>query len=65
MAQSPRVVRLRESDLPFSCPPPKTPGWNLHPRVFLPVNEKTPKAACPYCGTIYTLVANTPPSVTE
>jgi uncharacterized Zn-finger protein len=30
------------------------PVWNHHPKVFLDVT-KTGKAACPYCGTVYSL----------
>ncbi|MBK1642373.1 hypothetical protein CKO12_10885 [Chromatium okenii] len=43
-------------DLPLSCPPAHTPNWNLHPRVFLPI-EKSPnhEAICPYCGAHYVL----------
>jgi uncharacterized Zn-finger protein len=40
------------------CPSPKADMkiWNSHPRVFLDV-AKTGRAACPYCGTVYSLKA--------
>lgn len=52
--QSARVVVVSRSDLPLSCPRPEDEVWNMHPRVFLPI-EKTGEATCPYCGTKYQL----------
>lgn len=49
------VVEVTEADLPLSCPPPKSPKWNLHPRVFLPLTAAKPERICPYCGTRYVL----------
>jgi uncharacterized Zn-finger protein len=49
-----RVVELSRADLPLSCPVPNQEVWNLHPRVYLPI-EKTGEAVCPYCGTHYVL----------
>lgn len=48
-------IEVKSADLPLSCPMPKMTLWNMHPRVFLPI-EKTGKAECPYCGTKYTLI---------
>ena len=56
MSHSPRVVEVKESDLPLHCPLPGDAIWNAHPRVFLPV-EETGEALCPYCGTLYKLQA--------
>ena len=50
--QLPRTVEVSEKDLPLECPPPSTPVWNLHPRVFLDV-VKAGELLCPYCGTRY------------
>ena len=50
-------IEVSTDDLPLSCPMPKMTLWNMHPRVFLPI-EKTGKADCPYCGTKYTLIDN-------
>lgn len=45
---------VEAGDLPLHCPGPKTPLWNSHPRVFLPIETKG-EARCPYCGTLYRL----------
>jgi uncharacterized Zn-finger protein len=50
--QSSRTVEVGEKDLPLHCPTPKSPVWNMHPRVFLDVAEAG-KMLCPYCGTLY------------
>ena len=44
---------LRE-ELPLSCPRPGDDVWNMHPRVYLPI-EKSGEATCPYCGARYRL----------
>ncbi|HEC06747.1 zinc-finger domain-containing protein [Thiolapillus sp.] len=49
-----REVRVSREQLPLSCPLPEEEIWNLHPRVYLPI-EKTGEAVCPYCGTRYIL----------
>ena len=54
MSHSPRVVEVKESDLPLHCPMPGDALWNSHPRVTLAVEEKG-EATCPYCGTLYRL----------
>ena len=63
MAQSqatppPNPLPAREvgpDDLPLSCPMPGAEVWNMHPRVYLPI-EKTGEATCPYCGARYRLL---------
>ncbi len=49
-----RVVKVSRAQLPLSCPLPEESLWNMHPRVFLPI-EKTGEAVCPYCSTRYIL----------
>ena len=49
-----RVVKVSRDQLPLSCPLPEESLWNMHPRVFLPI-EKTGEAVCPYCSTRYIL----------
>jgi uncharacterized Zn-finger protein len=49
-----RVIEVSRDDLPLSCPLPGHEVWNLHPRVYLPI-EKTGEAVCPYCGARYLL----------
>ena len=46
-----RVI-VTKKELPLSCPMPSMSLWNMHPKVFIPVEEKG-QAQCPYCGTIY------------
>ena len=48
------VIEVSRSDLPLSCPRPDDEVWNMHPRVYLPI-EKTGEATCPYCGAHYRL----------
>ena len=52
--QTQRVVKVSRADLPLSCPMPEDALWNMHPRVYIPV-QKTGEASCPYCGTRYVL----------
>jgi uncharacterized Zn-finger protein len=49
------VIQVRREELPLSCPRPGDTLWNMHPRVYLPI-EKTGDAVCPYCGARYHLV---------
>jgi uncharacterized Zn-finger protein len=49
------VIKVSRSDLPLSCPRPDDEVWNMHPRVYLPI-EKSGEAVCPYCGAHYQLV---------
>ncbi len=48
------VKAVSRKDLPLSCPTPDMEVWNMHPKVYLPI-EKTGKAVCPYCGAGYEL----------
>jgi uncharacterized Zn-finger protein len=48
------TIVVSRKDLPLSCPRPEDEVWNMHPRVYLPI-EKTGKATCPYCGAQYRL----------
>jgi uncharacterized Zn-finger protein len=45
---------VQRSELPLACPRPQDSLWNMHPRVYLPI-EKTGEAVCPYCGAKYVL----------
>ena len=49
-----QVIQVSKEDLPLSCPRPGDELWNMHPRVYLPI-EKTGEAVCPYCGAKYSL----------
>jgi len=49
-----QVIQVSRADLPLSCPRPGAEVWNMHPRVYLPI-EKTGEATCPYCGAKYVL----------
>jgi len=49
------VIEVNRADLPLSCPRPEDEVWNMHPRVYLPI-EKDGEAVCPYCGAHYKLV---------
>lgn len=48
------AIRVQRSELPLACPRPQDALWNMHPRVYLPI-EKTGEAVCPYCGAKYVL----------
>lgn len=48
------AIQVKRADLPLSCPRPEDEVWNMHPRVYLPI-EKTGEATCPYCGAHYVL----------
>lgn len=49
-----RIIKVTRKDLPLSCPRPEDKVWNMHPRVYLPI-EDTGEAICPYCGAHYRL----------
>lgn len=52
--EAPRAVTAK--DLPLSCPMPDAEVWNMHPRVYLPIeDEPNREAVCPYCGARYRL----------
>jgi uncharacterized Zn-finger protein len=48
------AIAVSRKDIPLSCPRPQDELWNMHPRVYLPI-EKTGEATCPYCGAHYVL----------
>ena len=48
------AIEVSREDLPLCCPRPQDEVWNMHPRVYLPI-EKTGEATCPYCGAVYVL----------
>ncbi len=52
--QESRTVKVSRDQLPLSCPLRGEEVWNLHPRVYLPI-EATGEAVCPYCSTRYVL----------
>jgi len=52
--QGQRTVRITRDELPLSCPRPDQEAWNMHPKVYLPI-EKTGEEVCPYCGAHYIL----------
>lgn len=54
-AESPPIAVTR-ADLPLSCPQPGAALWNMHPKVYLPI-EASGTATCPYCGARYVLQA--------
>ena len=52
-----RPIEVRRADLPLSCPRPEDVLWNMHPRVYLPIEDEPIKeSVCPYCGTRYRLI---------
>jgi len=53
-ATSKTTHRVTRAQLPLACPLPEDEVWNMHPRVYLPI-EKTGEATCPYCGAKYQL----------
>jgi uncharacterized Zn-finger protein len=48
------IYKVTRDELPLCCPRPADEVWNMHPRVYLPI-EKTGEASCPYCGARYQL----------
>ena len=55
VAKQAGVIQVKKSDLPLSCPRPDAEVYDMHPRVYLPI-EKTGEATCPYCGAHYQLI---------
>ncbi|WPL15146.1 Zinc-finger domain protein [Thiorhodovibrio winogradskyi] len=55
-AAAPGPIKIQASKLPLSCPRPGEELWNMHPRVYLPI-DKAPdrRTVCPYCGAVYVL----------
>ena len=52
-----RRYDVMQADLPLSCPPRDKRVWDVHPRVYLPIEEKG-EVVCPYCGAEYELKQN-------
>ncbi len=53
-SNSEKVITVTKADFPLHCPTADQASWNMHPRVYLIVNQNG-KAICPYCGTNYTV----------
>ncbi len=53
-ANTERTYRVKQKDLPLSCPTDEMELWNAHPKVYLPI-EKTGREICPYCGAEFIL----------
>lgn len=50
------VIAVSRAELPLSCPRPADVLWDMHPRVYLPIeDEPDGEAVCPYCGARYRL----------
>jgi uncharacterized Zn-finger protein len=53
----PGAIEVKRADLPLSCPRPDEVLWNMHPRVYLPIeDEPSRESVCPYCGARYRLI---------
>jgi uncharacterized Zn-finger protein len=53
---APQTIHVARNDLPLSCPLPDAPVWNMHPRIYLPIqDEPNHESVCPYCGAYYVL----------
>jgi uncharacterized Zn-finger protein len=51
------AIAVRRTDLPLCCPRPQDALWNMHPRVYLPIEDEPDReSVCPYCGARYRLV---------
>ena len=48
------VYTVTQKDLPLSCPPKDQLVWDMHPRVYLPI-EAEGEVVCPYCSAHYIL----------
>ncbi len=51
------AIEVKADDLPVHCPASGSSLWNSHPRVYIPVRENGGEGKCPYCGTIFKLLA--------
>ena len=49
-----QVTRSAARNCRLSCPRPQDALWNMHPRVYLPIEDRG-EAVCPYCGARYLL----------
>lgn len=45
-------VKGLPDDSPLSCPLPNMTLWNMHPKVYLAINDEN-QTTCPYCSTNY------------
>lgn len=50
------VIMIEQNDLPLSCPRPEQSLWNLHPRVYIPLDDNG-HGHCPYCGNQFQLAS--------
>lgn len=48
------AVKVTTAMTPLCCPLPSMTLWNMHPKVYLPLDEDQ-SATCPYCETHYTV----------
>ena len=46
-----KMIQIKKTDLPLSCPMPDNDDWDEHPKVYLEVDSK--EVRCPYCSTVY------------
>lgn len=53
-----KIIEVSAKDLPLYCPGANSTRWNMHPRVFLDIEEAPNHlVTCPYCSTKYQLKA--------
>ncbi|MBF13684.1 MAG: hypothetical protein CMF46_04920 [Legionellales bacterium] len=51
-----KTIKVKTKDLPVRCPPTDRHTTELHPVVYLPIEEFIDKkATCYYCGQTYEL----------
>jgi uncharacterized Zn-finger protein len=51
------LIPVTRAELPLACPRPGDSLWDMHPRVYLPIeDEPDHEAICPYCGARYRLI---------
>ena len=54
--RSGEIKTVTHSDLPLCCPLPEDEVWNMHPRVYLAIEDDPDgQSTCPYCGAQYQL----------
>ena len=52
--RSGEIKTVTRKDLPLCCPLPEDQVWNMHPRVYLAIeDDPNGDATCPYCGAHY------------
>lgn len=42
------TIKVKPNQLPVCCPS-SLQSWSEHPKVMIPLSEKSTKASCPYC----------------